>query len=216
LITDSGWLGVALMLPSMLWSGVFAFGISAIKISMFRRSRPAATKWILTKTIFQIIIVWGLVLFVIPPFVVRLEEKLDIAAFSFLFQKPLAGICFVGISLLGLSGAYTMAKIGRGTPLPLDAAPELVVAGVYRFVRNPMAISGIGQGLAIALWHGSTFVAIYALMGGAIWQLVFRPLEEADLEQRFGADYANYKRNVRCWIPRLTPYEFHTHVKSVR
>jgi len=30
-----------------------------------------------------------------------------------------------------------------------------------------------------------------------------RPLEEVDLEERFGADYRRYRDSVRCWIPRV-------------
>jgi protein-S-isoprenylcysteine O-methyltransferase Ste14 len=100
-----------------------------------------------------------------------------------------------------------MSRVGRGTPLPLDAASKLVVVGTYRFVRNPMAISGVGQGLAVALFLGSPLVLIYALMGAFIWQFIFRPLEEADLQQRFGADYENYRRAIRCWIPARKPYQ---------
>ena len=207
LMTDSGWLGVTLMLPAMLWSGVFSVGLSASKDFMFRQSKPSPTNWILAKTAIQIAIVWSLILFVFPYFIVQLEDKLGVPRFVFPFQQTLAAIFFVAISLLGLSGAYTMSKIGKGTPLPLDGSNRLVVKGVYSFVRNPMAISGIGQGLAVALWHGSPLVLIYALMGGAIWQLIFRPLEEEDLLKKFGADYENYRRKVRCWIPNLKPYQ---------
>lgn len=207
LLTDSGWLGVALMLPAMLWSGVFAVGLSKSKDFMFRTAANAPTNWILTKTLFQIVVVWTLILLVIPYFILQLENKLGIERAAFSGQKTLAGILFAAISLLGLASANVMSKIGRGTPLPLDAAPNLVISGAYAYVRNPMAISGIGQGLTVALWTGSPLVLIYALMGGAIWQLIFRPLEEDDLLQRFGTDYENYRRNVRCWIPRRKPYQ---------
>ncbi|HLL99752.1 MAG TPA: isoprenylcysteine carboxylmethyltransferase family protein, partial [Pyrinomonadaceae bacterium] len=122
-------------------------------------------------------------------------------------QSPLAVALFVGISLLGLSSAVTMSKIGKGTPLPLDSARNLVVAGTYAFVRNPMAVSGVGQGLAVGLYLGSPLVLIYALMGGLIWQLIFRPLEETNLHQRFGAEYEEYCRKVRCWIPNRKSYK---------
>lgn len=207
LLNDSGWLGVALMFPAMLWSGVFAVALSKSKDFMFRTAAEATTNWILTKTAIQIVVVWTLILFVIPYFVLQLEDKLGIARFTFSGQKMMAAILFVAISLLGLSSANVMSKIGRGTPLPLDAARNLVIAGAYAYVRNPMAISGIGQGLTVALWTGSPLVLIYALMGGAIWQVIFRPLEEEDLRERFGTDYENYLRNVRCWIPRLKPYQ---------
>ena len=70
-----------------------------------------------------------------------------------------------------------------------------------------MAVSGIGQGLAVALILGSPLTVLYGLMGSLIWQLVFRPLEEDDLEVRFGTAFREYRKNVRCWIPRLRPYQ---------
>ncbi len=203
MMTDSGWLGVILMFPAMIWSGNFAIGLSpTVKEIMFRNSVEAKTSWILAKTFAQIVVVWGLILFVFPALIVRLETKLGIAQFTFPLQKIIAPLLFILLSSIGVSGAITMAKIGRGTPLPLDSATKLVVAGIYSFVRNPMAISGIGQGLAVGLFLGSPLVLLYALMGGAIWQVIFRPLEEDDLLERFGADYENYRANVRCWIPR--------------
>jgi protein-S-isoprenylcysteine O-methyltransferase Ste14 len=208
LLTDSGWLGVTLMFPAMIISGNFAVGLSpAFTELMFRRSTEAKTSWLLTKTFAQIVVVWTLILFVFPALILEIETKLGIPQFSFPFQKTLAIILFCAISLIGVSGAYTMAKIGRGTPLPLDAASKLVVAGIYSFVRNPMAISGIGQGLAVGLFLGSPLVLLYALMGGLIWQWIFRPLEEDDLRKNFGADYETYRKNVRCWIPHFKPFQ---------
>lgn len=206
LLTDQGWLGATLMLPAMLWSGVFAVGLSTPKDYMFRLAKPARTSWIVGKTVAQIFVVWTLILFVFPYFIVQLEDKLGVPRFAFPLQKAAAAIFFVAVSSIGLSSAWLMSKIGRGTPLPLDAATKLVVAGAYAFVRNPMAISGVGQGLAVGLWLGSPLVLIYAAMGALIWQLIFRKLEEIDLANRFGAEYENYRRAVRCWIPRFKPY----------
>ena len=72
---------------------------------------------------------------------------------------------------------------------------------------NPMAVSGVGQGLAVALFLGSPLVALYALMGSLIWQLIFRPLEEDNLAERFGEPYEEYKEAVKCWIPRFSAYD---------
>lgn len=208
MMTDSGWLGVVLMFPAMIFSGNFAIGLSpAFHAQMFRNSKEAKTSWILVKTFSQITVVWTLILFVFPALIVWIETKIGITQFTFPFQKIISAILFVLISSVGISGAVTMAKIGRGTPLPLDSASKLVVRGIYSFVRNPMAISGIGQGLAVGLFLGSPLVLLYALMGGAIWQMIFRQLEEEDLLERFGADYENYRQNVRCWIPHLRKFK---------
>jgi protein-S-isoprenylcysteine O-methyltransferase Ste14 len=207
MMTDTGWLGVVLMFAACVWSGNFAIGLSpAFHEKMFRNSKEARTSWILLKTFAQIIVVWSLILFVFPALIVRVEAKLGIAQFTFPFQKIISACLFVLISPVGVSGAITMARIGRGTPLPLDSATKLVVRGIYAFVRNPMAISGIGQGLAVGLFLGSPLVLLYALMGGAIWQTIFRPLEEEDLLSRFGADYETYRAKVRCWIPHFRKF----------
>jgi protein-S-isoprenylcysteine O-methyltransferase Ste14 len=204
LMTDTGWLGVVAMFPAMILSGNFAIGLTPkFQKLMFRRSKEAKTFWILAKTLTQIVIVWSLILIVFPFLIIQVESKLGIPRFSFPLQTILGVILFPLVSLIGLSSAYSMAKIGRGTPLPMDTASKLVVSGIYKYVRNPMAISGIGQGLLVGFLLGSPLVLLYALLGGFIWQLIYRRLEEDDLLKRFGQEYENYRQKVRCWIPKL-------------
>lgn len=206
LMTDIGWLGVTLMFPAMIWSGVFAVGLSFEK-AMFREAAETSTNWILVKTMTQIVVVWSVILVVFPYLITIVEDKLGIIRFQFPFQKPLAAALFVVISSLGVWGSIVMSRIGKGTPLPLDHAKHLVVLGPYAFVRNPMAVSGVGQGFAVALFLGSPLVVLYALMGSLVWQLIFRPLEEEDLARRFGPEYDIYCREVKCWIPRKRRYQ---------
>ncbi|MBK7933844.1 MAG: isoprenylcysteine carboxylmethyltransferase family protein [Acidobacteria bacterium] len=204
-MTDAGWLGVTMMFPAMIWSGVFAVGLSFEK-AMFRQAAENSTNWILFKTMTQIVVVWSVILIVFPYLIAIVEDKLGIVRLQFTLQRPLAAVLFVAISSLGVWGAIVMSKIGKGTPLPLDHAKHLVIRGPYAFVRNPMAVSGVGQGLAVALFLGSPLVTLYALMGSLVWQLIFRPLEEDDLARRFGAPYQEYKRSVKCWIPRFPAF----------
>ena len=207
-MTDTGWLGVTAMFPAMVTSGNFAIGLTpAFHEKMFRHSKEAKTGWILTKTLTQIVIVWSLILVVFPLLIVQVEAKLGIPRFSFPFQTILAIILFPFVSLIGLASAYSMAKIGRGTPLPMDTASKLVVSGIYAYVRNPMAISGIGQGLLVGFLLGSPLVLLYALLGAFIWQVIYRQLEEDDLTKQFTADYEDYQQKVKCWIPKIKPYK---------
>lgn len=205
-ITDHGWLGGCLMFPAMIWSGVWAVGMS-FEGTIFRPAARSSSRWIVLKTFAQIVVVWSIILGLFPYLITVLEDKLGIARLVFPLQRPVAAAIFIAISSLGIWAAYVMAVAGQGTPLPLDHAVKLVVRGPYAFVRNPMAVSGIGQGLAVALFFGSPLVAAYALMGSFIWQFVFRPLEEDDLARRFGHLYEHYRGNVRCWIPRSRAYQ---------
>lgn len=105
------------------------------------------------------------------------------------------------VTCLGLWSGVTMATRGNGTPLPTATAPRLVIAGPYRFVRNPMAVAGIVQGLAVGWYLGSYAVIVYSLTGAVLWQIAVRPVEESDLTSRFGETYHDYQRRVRLWIP---------------
>ncbi|MBX3243843.1 MAG: isoprenylcysteine carboxylmethyltransferase family protein [Acidobacteria bacterium] len=205
-MTGKGWLGVTLMLPATLWSGVFATTIM-VGSEMFRAAVGTSTRNVLFKTFAQIAVVWSVVLVVLPYLLTLLEDELGIQRYTFRYQAAISISAFLIVSVLGIWAAYTMSKIGKGTPLPLDHARKMVVSGPYAFVRNPMALSGIEQGLAVALYFGSPLVMVYALIGSAIWQLVFRPLEEDDLLVRFGMDFEEYRREVRCWLPRFSPYQ---------
>ena len=100
--------------------------------------------------------------------------------------------------------AAEMSARGRGTPLPAAMPNRLVAAGPYRFVRNPMAIAGITQGVAVGLMLSSWLVIAYAIAGSLVWNFVVRPLEEADLEERFGDEFRRYRMSVRCWWPRFS------------
>ena len=98
-----------------------------------------------------------------------------------------------------------MAWLGGGTPLPIDGTNQIVVRGPYAYIRNPMVIAGLGQGTAVGILVGSWLVLLYVFVGGVLWNVIARPLEEQELHQKFGASYQRYCADVKCWFPRLAP-----------
>lgn len=206
LLTDSAWLCIALMLPACLLSFSCALAISPLGGQAFRHASPARAAWNVAKTAAQVVLMWGVALFLLPALIASVERRIGIGHFVFGFQAAFAAALFAVCSLLGLWSGFVMARDGAGTPLPLDAPRLLVMRGPYAFVRNPMALSGIGQALAVALHRGSAFVLVYVLIGAWIWQALVRPLEEDDMRRHFGSAYDEYRRHVRCWLPRSTPY----------
>lgn len=172
----------------------------------FRPARPRATPVAhVIATAAQIVVFWGLFLVVFPLVIRILEERWRLVL-------PLPhGVAVTGVvivvaaSALGLWSAAAMTVKGDGTPLPSAMPNRLVVAGPYRFVRNPMALAGIAQGVGVGLLMSSWMVVVYALAGSLVWNDAIRPHEEIDLVRTFGDDYRSYAGEVRCWIPRLTP-----------
>lgn len=207
LLSDAGWLGVTLMLPAMLLSINSALAVSPFVEGLFRRAKLASPTRNIAKTGGQIVIFWGVLLFLLPYLLTLIENRLGLPRFQFQFQQPFASVLFICFSVLGLWSGYSMAVAGSGTPLPLDSPRELVVSGPYAYVRNPMVIAGLGQGVAVGLWRGSVLVLIYVFIGGWIWQFLVRPLEEKDMERHFGQAFLVYRRQVHCWRPGLKRFE---------
>jgi protein-S-isoprenylcysteine O-methyltransferase Ste14 len=162
------------------------------------RSRVENLLW----TAAQCLVVWGVTLAVLPLLLVELERRLGIAGFSFAGQRVLAVTLFIVASVLNLTTGAFLATIGRGTPLPLASPQQLVLDGPYRYLRNPMALAGILQGVAVAIGLGSWTVLLYAAAGGVVWHVALRPAEERDLIARFGESYEAYRRGVPLWCPR--------------
>ena len=95
---------------------------------------------------------------------------------------------------------------GRGTPAPVAPTEELVVGGVYRYVRNPMYV-GVGSAIAgqVVAFGSLSLAAWLALFMLAVWSFVHW-YEEPTLTSQFGESYERYRTAVPGWWPRLTPW----------
>ena len=114
--------------------------------------------------------------------------------------------------LLILSGivvlldAFVRFARADGTPAPPAPTAHLVVAGPYRFVRNPMYVAVVALILGQALLFGSWATLAYLAIPLAAVVLFVRLYEEPTLERAYGDEYRTYRANVRAWIPRLRPW----------
>lgn len=172
----------------------------------FRVARPASRSWIVAKTGVQLVVVWGFALGVLPALAVRLDRRLGLPRLAWRRRRSVGLAVFAAGSSIGMASAWVMADSGRGTPIPFDAARELVTAGPYRIVRNPMAVSAVAQAAGIALTRGSPTAALIPVCGVVLWNTFLRPPEERFLAARFGDAYRDYQRDVRCWLPTWPPY----------
>jgi protein-S-isoprenylcysteine O-methyltransferase Ste14 len=113
-----------------------------------------------------------------------------------------------GLGLAGTLGIIVCVALfvvrGRATPAIFDAPQRFVAVGPYKYVRNPMYLSGaatfVGFGLsvrslAVLAFAGAWFLLIHAFV-------VF--FEEPGLRRRFGGTYEAYLHRVPRWIPKVT------------
>ena len=85
-------------------------------------------------------------------------------------------------------------------PKPWTPTPEIVVAGAFRFTRNPMYLGMIVFCLGFAIILSNVWILILTpVCGWLIYHLAIRH-EEDYLEEKFGESYRAYKATVRRWI----------------
>jgi len=204
-MTDQAWIASALMtsMAGITLTMATIYGHSGQTPSMFRSvamTKRTAAGW----TAVQILIFWCTFLWILPKGIFELEQILTVTKFTrFTPSHQVAPILFALASVLGITAAHAMNCTGKGTPLPTANAPNLVVTGPYRYVRNPMALAGILQGLCTGWFLGSYVVLVYAILGALTWHIFVRPTEEHELTKRFGDEYIQYKSKVPLWIIRL-------------
>jgi protein-S-isoprenylcysteine O-methyltransferase Ste14 len=102
--------------------------------------------------------------------------------------------------------SHSFVFFGKGTPILFTPTKKLVVAGLYKFVRNPMYIAGSLVIAGEALLFQSKGLSIYFLIMFGAFNLQVLCFEEPYLTDKFGDSYKRYRQYVRRWIPRLTPY----------
>lgn len=92
---------------------------------------------------------------------------------------------------------------GHGTPAPYDPPQELVVAGLYRYVRNPQYVGVVLVAIGEALLADSAILLGYAAILAIAYHLFVRYYEEPTLGRLFGENYVRYCDTVPRWFPSL-------------
>jgi protein-S-isoprenylcysteine O-methyltransferase Ste14 len=118
----------------------------------------------------------------------------------------IVGAVAIVSGLLVLLDAFARFARADGTPAPPAPTAHLVVVGPYRFVRNPMYLAVLTIILGQALAFRSVGALIYAGMVLLAVVLFVKGYEEPTLEQEYGDEYREFRRNVRGWIPQLRPW----------
>lgn len=131
------------------------------------------------------------------------------------FHRPLpywapargAGILLIAVGLAAIAWSFIEFVKAEGTPVPVASPPRLVVSGCYRYVRNPIYVGFLVVMAGEVLLFGSAALLEYTALAWCVGAAAVRFYEEPRLARRFGADYQDYRRHVRAWIPRLRPWE---------
>src|SRR5690349_15410839 len=113
----------------------------------------------------------------------------------------------IACGVVFLLDAFVRFARADGTPAPPMPTAHLVVVGPYRYVRNPMYLAVLAIIVGQALLFGSWGALLYAGIVLVAVVLFVQGYEQPTLEDEYGEEYREYRRNVRGWLPRLRPWD---------
>jgi protein-S-isoprenylcysteine O-methyltransferase Ste14 len=120
-------------------------------------------------------------------------------------QVPARGTLAAAFGLIGLAIAavafFQFRRVGT-TPNPRKPheSTTLVVAGMYRWSRNPMYLGDVLILAAWALWLANAAPFVFLPLFVAYINRYQIAPEERVLESRYGCAYTEYRRAVRRWL----------------
>jgi protein-S-isoprenylcysteine O-methyltransferase Ste14 len=120
-------------------------------------------------------------------------------------------LCGFVLAVLGESLRYWgVAYAGSLTRVTGSVgAPEVVVAGPFARLRNPLYVGNVLMycGIGVMANALSPWLVLIALVYFTFQYAMIVSLEEEFLEKEFGEGYLAFKRNVPRFVPRLDPYQ---------
>ncbi len=129
-----------------------------------------------------------------------LGDRLDLGVLSWLGMLVLIS----GLALNVWTGRELSLKALVGYPeLKLSQGQRVVSTGPFSVMRHPTYLAHILILAGVFLITGYTGTGFLALFDILISYCVIIPLEERELEARFGDGYREYKRRVPKFLPRL-------------
>lgn len=150
------------------------------------------------KSLLFLILVAGLGAGYIPFALLPREPQVATGFFAYLaFPLWLLG----GVTILWCFWDFTFK--GHGTPNPIDPPKELVAAGLYRYVRNPIYLGVLTIIIGHFLWFKAIWMLAYAVVVFLVCHLFVTLYEEPTLKEKFGRAYETYCKSVPRWIPKI-------------
>lgn len=185
---------VIILILRLIWHGVAGTwkDKEGVRAGFVREGVFARLRWVLGPP-------WGAILLL---YLFRPSTLSD-------FALPLwPAVRWFGVGLLAASLVllgWVHFALGRNfnTTLVLRTEHELITKGPYRWVRHPMYSSFVVLLLGMFLVSGNVLLGVTSglFLIALLW--LRTPLEEAQLMERFGAAYGEYRQRTGLLWPRL-------------
>jgi methanethiol S-methyltransferase len=138
------------------------------------------------------------VLIVVAAFPGTVLYRMDVPWLILAVGVQLAAVITLGIGLIQTDALHFLGLRQLLAPDP-DQPPQLVVSGLYRWVRHPLYTAGLAF-IWFTPWMSTSILAMN--LGLTAYILIGSIFEEGRLLSEFGQAYIDYQNRVPRLIPR--------------
>ena len=142
----------------------------------------------------------------------RSYTPIPIALMIIYFSGTDSSLRFIGFTLLVVGESiriWAVSHAGGATRTRSVGAPSLCTSGPYALSRNPLYLGNMFMYIGIVLIAGipnGLFMVALTTVFFLIQYTLIVLLEEETLDELFGNEYLEYKKNVPPILPRLKPW----------
>lgn len=115
------------------------------------------------------------------------------------------GLLVMGVLLAEGLRLWAVGYAGSTTRTRGDVVQQLVHAGPYRYVRNPLYIANIAMYTFCGLIFGFGLLSLFIFVYSTIEYYFIVSFEEQILSRTFGNIYLDYIQQVPRWLPSFRP-----------
>lgn len=181
-------------------SGLIRRAASAYNVTARNEATRREDNMAVLKTLMFTVLAPGTVTVLVPYWLLSSRPTRPAGEFGLLRYVGVIPILIGAAMYFWCAWDFTFA--GRGTPAPIDPPKELVVRGLYRYVRNPMYLGVLSVLLGEAFLFESRVLLEYAGWVFLVFFLFVVLYEEPVLRGKFGESYQWYCETVPRWMPR--------------
>jgi protein-S-isoprenylcysteine O-methyltransferase Ste14 len=146
-------------------------------------------------------------------FTLRSYTPIPFLLVMIIFAQPTKITMIIGFILVALGESIRFCGVAYAGSLTRVTgsvgAPEVIVTGPFAYVRNPLYVGNMLTYIGIGVMSNALYpwlvIAAAVYFAFQYFQIVLG--EEEFLANEFGGGYADYKKNVPRFIPRIIPYE---------
>jgi len=121
--------------------------------------------------------------------------------FNFVFSPyNYMGILLIVFGIVLNLWTDSLFKKKQTTVKPHEVPNFFIDYGPFKISRHPMYLGMFSILLGTAIFLGSISSLISSILFIIIIESMFIPMEEKNLEKKFGNEYIDYKKRVRRWI----------------